>query len=41
VGADGPWVAIVDAEGREITKVEIDPTLLIPEDDKRNNVWER
>ena len=35
------WIAIVDAGGRAIRKVEIDPGLLIPEDDKRNNVWER
>ncbi len=35
------WRAIHDAKGREIVKVEIDPMLLIPEDDKENNVWER
>jgi len=35
------WVAIVDAAGREMTKVEIDPGMLIPETEKRNNVWGR
>ncbi len=35
------WRAVLDAKGREITRVEIDPGLLIPERDKRNNVWER
>lgn len=35
------WIAIVDAGGREITKVEIDPQVLIPETEKRNNDWVR
>lgn len=35
------WRAIVDAKGREIVKVELDPGVLIPETDKENNVWER
>ncbi|USN99186.1 MAG: M1 family metallopeptidase [Phycisphaeraceae bacterium] len=35
------WKAVIDAKGRAISKIQIDPDGLIPDSNARNNVWER